>query len=102
MDFIMGLPLSFRGMNSYWLIVDRLTKSTHFLAIRNNWSLDKLTKLYMSTIVRLHGVPSSVVSDHDSRFQEKFWKELQKGLGTRLNFSTTFHPSKKWSNRTDH
>ena len=93
MDFIVGLPPSPRGMNSIWVIVDRLTKSAHFLAIRNNWSLDKLVELYVNTIVRLHGVPSSIVSDRDSRFQSKFWKELQKALGTRLDFSTAFHPA---------
>ncbi|KAL0378461.1 UNVERIFIED_CONTAM: Transposon Ty3-G Gag-Pol polyprotein [Sesamum radiatum] len=71
---------------------DRLTKSAHFLPIRLGDSLDKLAELYVSEIVRLHGVPVSIVSDRDPRFTSHFWKSLQKALGTRLHFSTAFHP----------
>ncbi|KAL0313439.1 UNVERIFIED_CONTAM: Transposon Tf2-12 polyprotein [Sesamum radiatum] len=69
-----------------------LTKSAHFLPIRLGDSLDKLAELYVSEIVRLHGVPVSIVSDRDPRFTSHFWKSLQKALGTRLHFSTAFHP----------
>ena len=74
------------------MIVDRLTKSVHFLAIRNNFSLDKLAKLYINEIVKLHGVLVSIVSDKDPRFTSWFWPKLQKALGTTLHFSITFHP----------
>jgi hypothetical protein len=57
-----------------------------------NYSLDKLVELYVNEIVRLHGVPVSIVSDRDPRFTSRFWGSLQKALGTKLNFSTTFHP----------
>ena len=73
-------------------MVDRLTKSAHFLPIRTDYLLDKLAKLYMKEIVRLHEIPMSFISDRDSRFTSRFWGKLQEALGTRLNFSTTFHP----------
>ena len=72
--------------------MDRLTKSAHFLALRVGYSLEKLATIYIQEIVRLHGVPVSIVSDRDSRFIAKFWKSLHKALGTKLNFSIAFHP----------
>ncbi|GAA0138671.1 hypothetical protein LIER_00371 [Lithospermum erythrorhizon] len=92
MDFLMGLPRSVNRFDAIWVIVDRLTKSAHFLPIREDLSLDNFAKLYVKDIVRLHGVPLTVVSDRDSRFTSKFWRSLQKALGTRLDFSTSFHP----------
>ena len=74
------------------MIVDRLTKSTHFLAIWNNFSLDKLAKLYISEIAKLHGVSMSIVSDKDPQFISRFWPKLQKALGTTLHFSTASNP----------
>ena len=68
MDFVLGLPRTRVGFDAIWVIVDRLTKSAHFLPIRNNFSLDRLVELYISEIVRLHGVPISIVSDRDPRF----------------------------------
>ena len=73
-------------------MVDRLTKSAHFLAINVRDSLEKLAQLYVDEIVRLHEVPVSIVSDRDPRFTSRFWPSLQAALGTRLHFSTTFHP----------
>ena len=75
-----------------WVIVDRLTKSAYFLPIQQTDSLDKLASLYVSEIVRLHGVPLSIVSDRDPRFTSHFWGSLQGALGTKLHFSTVFHP----------
>ena len=92
MDFVSGLPKTVRGCDSIWVIVDRLTKSAHFLPVRVTYTLDKLAEIYVREIVRLHGVPKSIVSDRDSRFTSKFWKSLQNALGTRLKFSTAFHP----------
>ncbi|KAL5865850.1 hypothetical protein ACOSQ3_003364 [Xanthoceras sorbifolium] len=75
-----------------WVIVDRLTKSAHFLPVRTDYSLDRLAELYIREIVRLHGVPVSIISDRDPRFTSRFWKKFQEALGTRLSFSTAFHP----------
>ena len=74
------------------MIVDRLTKSAHFLPVNVEDSLEKLAKLHVDEIVRLHGVPVYIVSDRDPRFTSRFWPSLQTALGTRLHFSTAFHP----------
>ncbi|KAL2246065.1 UNVERIFIED_CONTAM: Transposon Tf2-12 polyprotein [Sesamum indicum] len=92
MDFVVGLPRTFRKHNTIWVIVDRLTKSAHFLPVRITDSLDKLAGLYISKIVRLHRVPVSIVSDRDPRFTSRFWESLQRALGTKLHFSIAFHP----------
>ena len=92
MDFVVGLPCAPRGYDAIWVIIEQLTKSAHFLAIRNNFSLNRLAELYVNEIVKLHGVPVSIVLDRDPRFTSRFWPKLQKALGTSLHFSTTFHP----------
>ena len=92
MDFIVGLPRSQRGNNTIWVIVDRLMKSAHFIPIRRTHSLEKLAELYVNEVVRLHDVPISIFSDHDSRFSSSFWKSLHRAMGTKLTFSTAFHP----------
>ncbi|XP_073138485.1 uncharacterized protein [Henckelia pumila] len=92
MDFVIGLPITERRMNSIWIIVDRLTKSAHFLPVRNNFSMNQYAELYIREVVRLHGVPARIVSDRDPKFTSNFWKSLHHGLGTKLAFSTAFHP----------
>jgi RNase H-like domain found in reverse transcriptase/Reverse transcriptase (RNA-dependent DNA polymerase)/Retroviral aspartyl protease/Integrase zinc binding domain/Retrotransposon gag protein len=92
MDFVVGLPLTLSGHDSIWVIVDRLTKSAHFLPIKINYPLARLAQLYVNEIVRLHGVPESIISDRDPRFTSEFWKSLQLALGTKLKFSTSYHP----------
>ena len=92
MDFMTGLPRTQRQHDVIWVIVDRLTKSAHFLPINVEDSLEKLAQLYVDEIVRLHGVPVSIVSNRDPRFTSRFWPSLQAALGTRLHFSTSFHP----------
>ena len=92
MDFVVGLPLTGRRYDSVSVVVDRLTKLTQFLPMRTDYSLDKLAELYIKEIVQLHGIPVSIISDRDPRFTSRFWGKLQEALGTRLNFSTTFHP----------
>ena len=92
MDFVVGLPLTRRKHDSFWVVVDRLTKSAHFLPVRTDYSLDKLVELYIKEIFRLHGIPISIISDLDPRFTSRFWGKLKEALGTRLNFSTVFHP----------
>ena len=68
MDFVVGLPLIGRKHDSVWVVMDRLTKSAHFIPVRIDYSLDKLAELYIKEIVRLHGIPISIISDRDQRF----------------------------------
>ena len=92
MDFVVGLPVTGRKHDSFWVVVDRLTKSAHFLLVRTDYSLDKLAELYIKEIVQLHGIPVSIISYRYLRFTSRFWGKLQEALGTRLNFSTAFYP----------
>jgi len=80
------------GHDSIWVIVDRLTKCTHFLPINQKMSLDKLPELYVREIVRLHGVPASIISDKDLRFTSRFCQSLQNTLGTQLRMGSAYHP----------
>ena len=76
MDFVVGLPRTRSGRDVVWVIVDRLTKSAHFLAINMSFSLDQLARLYVNEVVSRHGVPMSIVLDRDPRFTFRFWKQL--------------------------
>ncbi|KAG8474927.1 hypothetical protein CXB51_031636 [Gossypium anomalum] len=87
-----GLSLTPRKKDVVWVVINKLTKSAHFIPVRMDYSLDKLAELYISEIVRLHGVSLSIISDRDPRFTLQFWKKLQEALGTKLSFSTAFHP----------
>ncbi|GJX07125.1 putative reverse transcriptase domain-containing protein, partial [Tanacetum coccineum] len=91
-DFITKLPKSSQGFDTIWVIVDRLTKSAHFLPIRENDPLDKLARLYLNRIVARHEIPVSIIYDRDRRFTSNFWRSFQKDLGTDLSMSTTYHP----------
>nr|GEX86923.1 putative reverse transcriptase domain-containing protein [Tanacetum cinerariifolium] len=92
MDFVTKLPKTAAGQDTIWVIVDRLTKSAHFLAMREDDTLEKLTRQYLKEVVSRHGVPISIISDHDERFTSHFWKSFNRALGTRLDMSTTYHP----------
>ncbi|GJR84654.1 putative reverse transcriptase domain-containing protein [Tanacetum coccineum] len=92
MDFITKLPKTAAGFDSIWVIVDRLTKSAHFLPIKEMDSTEKLTRLYMKEIVARHRIPVSIISDRDSHFTSRVWQSLHKSLGTQLNLSTAYHP----------
>ncbi|GJT41330.1 putative reverse transcriptase domain-containing protein [Tanacetum coccineum] len=92
MDFITKLPKSSQGFDTIWVIVDRLTKSAHFMPIRENDPLDKLARLYLNRIVARHGIPVSIICDRDGRFTSNFWKSFQKALGTNISMSTAYHP----------
>jgi hypothetical protein len=92
MDFITGLPRTQRGYDSIWVIVDRLTKVAHFLPVKTNYDGAKLAKLYMDRIVSLHGVPKKIVSDRGTQFTSQFWHKVHESLGTKLNFSSAYHP----------
>ncbi|GJW93425.1 putative reverse transcriptase domain-containing protein [Tanacetum coccineum] len=92
MDFIRKLPRTRNGHDAISVVVDRLTKSAHFLAIREDYSTEKLARLYTDEIVSRHGVPVSIILDCDARFTSCLWKTFQKVLGTRLDMSTAYHP----------
>nr|GFA24172.1 reverse transcriptase domain-containing protein [Tanacetum cinerariifolium] len=92
MDFVTKLPRTSSGYDTIWVIVDRLTKSTHFLPMRKDDSMDKLTKLYLKEVVTRHEIPISIISDRDPRFASNFWRAFQKVLGNRLDMSTAYHP----------
>nr|GEY33192.1 putative reverse transcriptase domain-containing protein [Tanacetum cinerariifolium] len=92
MDFVTGLPRTPSGYDSIWVIVDRLTKSAHFLPKKKTDSIEKLAELYLKEIVCRHGVPVSVIFYRDSLFTSRFWVSLQKALGTQLDLSTAYHP----------
>ncbi|GJZ70949.1 putative reverse transcriptase domain-containing protein [Tanacetum coccineum] len=89
MDLINKLPRSRSGHDAIWVIVDRLTKLAHFQAIREDFSMEKLEKLYIDVIMARHEVPVSIISDRDGRH---FWQMVQKALGTRLDLSIACHP----------
>ncbi|XP_050910063.1 uncharacterized protein LOC127123931 [Lathyrus oleraceus] len=92
MDFGTGLPKTSKGCASIWVIVDRLTKSDHFIPMRINYSLQKLARLYINEIMKLHGIPSSIGSDRDPRFTSRFWEILHTTLGTKLRLSSAYYP----------
>ncbi|GKD45338.1 putative reverse transcriptase domain-containing protein [Tanacetum coccineum] len=92
MDFIMKLPKTSNRHDTIWVIVDRLTKSTHFIPTQETDSMETLTRLYIKEIVSRHRVPISIILDRDSHFMSRFWQLLQKALGTRLDMSMAYHP----------
>ncbi|GJU64737.1 retrotransposon protein, putative, ty3-gypsy subclass [Tanacetum coccineum] len=94
-DFITKLPKSSQGFDTIWVIVDRLTKSAHFLPIRENDPLDKLARLYLNRIVARHGIPMSIICDRDGRFTSNFWILFQKALGTDINRQKSYADRKR-------
>ncbi|GJY16286.1 putative reverse transcriptase domain-containing protein [Tanacetum coccineum] len=92
MDFVTKLPWTSSGHDTIWVIMDRLTKSAHFLPMREDYKIERLSRLYLNEIVARHGVPISIISDHDSWFTSRFWQSMQEALGTRLDMSTDYHP----------
>ncbi|KAM2097159.1 hypothetical protein ACFX1R_020738 [Malus domestica] len=92
MDFVYKLPRTRNGFDGVWVIVDRLTKSSHFIPVREKYPLNKLAKLFITKIVKYHGVLVNIISDQDPRFTSKFWVAFQEALGTKLLYSTAYHP----------
>ena len=91
MDFVTHFPWTPWRHDALWVIVDWLTKSAHFLAVRMTFTLEEFYRLYIREIVRLHGIPVSIVLERDPRFTTHFWKSFQKAMGTQLMMSTAFH-----------
>ncbi|KAJ9539354.1 hypothetical protein OSB04_032087 [Centaurea solstitialis] len=92
MDLITKLPKTPRKFDAIWVIVDRFTNGAHFLAIRESFTSEQLAELYVKEVVRRHGVPVSIISDGDTRFTSRFWERFHADMGTRLHFSTAYHP----------
>ncbi|GJV27518.1 putative reverse transcriptase domain-containing protein [Tanacetum coccineum] len=91
-DFVTKLPKTQSGNDTIWVFVDRLTKSAHFLPMRETGPMEKLARLYLKEVVTRHGIPVSIICDRDPQFMSNFWKSFQKALGTRLDMSTAYHP----------
>jgi hypothetical protein len=92
MDFIVGLPLTGHKFNSIWVIIDRLTKSAHFILVHTLYMAEKYTELYISRILCLHGVPKTILSDRGPHFIARFWEQLHASLGMCLIRSSVYHP----------
>jgi len=91
-DFVTSLPNTPRGHDAIWVIVERLTKSVHFILINTSFPVSQLTEIYIREIVKLHGVPSSIVSNRYPRFTSRFWKSLQEAWASKLRLSSAYHP----------
>jgi transposase InsO family protein len=99
MDFIVGLPLRQGDTTRFFVVVDTLTKSAHFIPVRMTYQAPDIARVFIREIVRLHGLPQKIISDRGSVFigrgsvfTGRFWTSFQEALGTQLNFSTAYHP----------
>ena len=92
MDFVSGLPRTLKNFDSIWVVVDRLTKSAHFIPVCTTYSAERLARIFIQEIVRLHGVPVTIISDRGTQFTSQFWRTFQHELGTQVELSSAFHP----------
>jgi transposase InsO family protein len=91
MDFIVGLPLTTRRYDSIFVVVYALMKSANFIPMCMTYQAPDIARVFISDIVRLHGVPERIISDRGLVFTGQFWTSFQEDLGTQLNFSTAYH-----------
>ena len=92
MDCKTGSPKNVKQNDSIMVMVDKLSKETHFITVTSTYKAINIVDIFMKEIFKLHGVPKILISDRDTKFTKKNWKALFKGLGTQLNFSTAYHP----------
>jgi hypothetical protein len=92
MDFIVGLPNTSQRHDSIWVIVDRLTKTAHFIPVHTTYTARKYAEIYLDQIVCLHGIPKTIISDRGAQFVTRFWEQFQQTLGTKLIRSSAYHP----------
>jgi hypothetical protein len=92
MDFVIGLPRTQKGNTFIWVIIYRLTKVAHFIPVKTTFGGATLARIYLKEIVILHGIPRRIVLDRGTQFTSKFWLSLQQAMGTKLDFSTAYHP----------
>ena len=92
MAFMTRFPVTWRQHDSIMVVVDMLTKVAHFILVKSTHKTDDIAKIFMKDIFKLHGLPKAIVSDRDVKFTSNFWKGLFADLGTKLNFSTAYHP----------
>ena len=92
MDFIVGLPRTQKGYDSIWVIIDRLTKSAHFIPVKTTYRAKTYAEIYIARIVSLHGIPETITSDRGPQFVSRFWEQLHSQLGTTLVHSSAYHP----------
>ena len=91
MDFIVGIPMTSRRHNSIFVVVDTLTKSTHFIPVKTTYKAPEIARDFINEIMRLHGVPRKIISDRGVVFIGRCWTNFQESLGTQLNFNTAYH-----------
>ena len=92
MDFVLGLPKTMKGYDFIFFVVEIFSKMAHFIPCKKTSCVEHVAELFFKEIVRLHGLPRSIISNKDSNFVGYFWKTLCKKIGTKLKFSSTFHP----------
>ena len=92
MDFVLLLPKTTKGYDSIFFVVNGFSKMAHFIPCKKTFDVVQVADIFFKEIVRLHGLPKSIIHDRDSKFVGYFWKTLLKNMGTKLKFSSIFHP----------
>lgn len=95
MNFVVGLPRTLGKFGAIWVIMDRLTMSTHFIPVQATYNPEKFAKIYICEIFHLYGMPISIISERETQFTSHFLRYMQKELGTRVELSTTFYSQTK-------